>query len=60
MIEQSSIIEKALNHVTGSLAGVAGVYNRYGYTREKRHALELWAAHIARVIDSLEGRQAGR
>jgi integrase len=46
------VIEKVLNHVTGSLAGVAGVYNRYGYVAEKRHALEAWAAHVARVIGS--------
>ena len=37
------IIEKVLNHVTGSLSGVAGVYNRFGYGGEKRHALESWA-----------------
>jgi integrase len=45
------VIEKVLNHVTGSLKGVAGVYNRYGYDAEKRHALKVWAAHIARVVD---------
>jgi integrase len=45
------VIEKVLNHVTGSLAGVAGIYNRFGYGPEKRHALETWAAHIEGLID---------
>jgi integrase len=40
------VIEKVLNHTSGSLAGVAGVYNRFGYGGEKRHALESWAAHL--------------
>ena len=45
------VIEKVLNHTTGSLAGVAGVYNRFGYGPEKRHALETWAGHLERLID---------
>ena len=45
------VIEKVLNHVTGSLAGVAGVYNRFGYGPEKRHAVEAWAAHVGRLIE---------
>jgi integrase len=51
------VIEKVLNHVTGSLAGVAGIYNRYGYLREKRQALDLWAEHIGHVVGSAQ-RQA--
>jgi integrase len=36
------VIEKILNHVSGTFAGVAGIYNRYGYDSEKREALEKW------------------
>jgi integrase len=43
------VIEKVLNHVSGSLAGVAGIYNRFGYGGEKRHALESWAARVLSV-----------
>jgi integrase len=46
------IIEKVLNHVTGARSGDAKIYNRYGYMTEKRQALELWAAHIGRVVDT--------
>lgn len=44
------VVEKILNHVGGTLGGVAGIYNRFGYEQEKRHALDAWAAHVNRVI----------
>lgn len=40
------VIEAVLNHVSGTKAGVAGIYNRHLYDVEKREALELWARHI--------------
>jgi integrase len=48
------VIEKVLNHTSGSLAGVAGVYNRHGYLPEKRHALETWSVRI----EALTGQPA--
>jgi integrase len=36
------VIEKVLNHISGTISGVAAVYNRYGYDTEKRAALEQW------------------
>ena len=44
------VIEAALNHVSGSKAGVAGTYNRSLYEPEKRKALELWAGHVGSLI----------
>ena len=44
---QPHVIEAVLNHISGHKAGVAGVYNRATYAAEKRHALDLWAAHVA-------------
>lgn len=41
------VVEAILNHVSGSKAGVAGIYNRHLYDAEKREALDLWAAHTA-------------
>lgn len=43
------VVERILNHVSGSLGGVAGIYNRFGYLPEMREALERWAAHIAKL-----------
>ena len=43
---QPYVVEKILNHVTGQISGVAATYNRYGYDREKRDALNNWATHV--------------
>jgi integrase len=40
------VIEKVLNHVSGSFAGIVGVYQRHGFGDEKRAALELWGRHV--------------
>jgi integrase len=44
------VIEKVLNHVSGSLAGIVGVYQRHEYAEEKRAALQLWGDHVERLI----------
>ena len=45
------VIEAVLNHVSGTKAGVAGVYNRSLYAAEKRAALKVWADHVQVVLD---------
>jgi integrase len=52
---QPHIIEALLNHVSGHKAGVAGIYNRATYDKEKREALNLWAEHVTALV---EGRKA--
>ncbi len=47
------VTEAVLNHVSGSRAGVAGVYQRHNWAAEKRHALDRWG-------DALEALTAGR
>lgn len=37
------VVEAVLNHVSGHRAGVAGIYNRAAYAKEKREALHVWA-----------------
>jgi integrase len=44
------VIEKVLNHVSGSFAGVVGIYQRHDFAGEKRKALELWGAHVAAIV----------
>jgi integrase len=43
------VVERVLNHVSGSLGGVAGIYNRFGYLPEMQAALERWADHVAEL-----------
>ncbi len=45
------VIERILNHVTGTFGGVAGIYNRFQYLPEMRIALELWADEIGKLAD---------
>jgi integrase len=40
------VVEKVLNHISGTISGVAAVYNRYGYDMEKRQALDQWGRYI--------------
>lgn len=40
------VVEKVLNHVSGSFGGIVGVYQRHEYAEEKRVALERWATHV--------------
>ena len=45
------VVEAVVNHVSGrAKAGVAGVYNRAVYGREKRAALQAWADHLDEVL----------
>jgi integrase len=44
------VVETVLNHVSGHRGGIAGVYNKSDYRREKKHALELWASHVEEVV----------
>jgi integrase len=47
---QPHVIEALLNHVSGSRAGVAGIYNRATYAAEKRQAVDIWAAHVEGLL----------
>ena len=47
---QPHVVEAVLNHVSGSKAGVAGIYNRAAYRDEKRAALALWAGRVEGLV----------
>jgi integrase len=44
------VVEKILNHSSGSLRGVTGVYNRFDYAEEKAQALEAWGRRVVEEI----------
>jgi integrase len=44
------VVEAALNHRSGSLRGIAAIYNRYSYDTEKRAAMAAWARHIQAIV----------
>ena len=43
------VIERILNHISGSFRGVIGVYQRDPLAEDARQALDMWAAHIAAI-----------
>jgi integrase len=46
---QIPVIERLLNHISGTFAGVVGIYNRHDYWLEMKDALAKWDDHL-RVI----------
>jgi integrase len=50
-----AVVEKLLNHVSGSFAGIVGVYQRYSFADEKRAAMETWARHVEQLVRGEHG-----
>jgi integrase len=49
------VTESVLNHVSGSRAGIVGVYQKHEWSDEKRAALNAWGACVAEIV---AGREA--
>jgi integrase len=52
---RAEVIERTLNHVSGSFRGVAGVYQRDPMSADVRDALDRWGWHVMGLV---EGRDA--
>jgi len=50
------VVSRVLNHSPGKAEGITAVYNRHGYLREKRHALEGWARKLETLIHPVQFR----
>lgn len=44
------VIERMLNHASGTISGVAAVYNKYAYMDEMRHYVSLYEAKLLSLI----------
>jgi integrase len=47
---QIPVIERLLNHISGSFGGIVRVYQRYDFMPEMRDAIARWEAHIHALI----------
>jgi integrase len=47
------VVEAVLNHKSGTIKGVAAVYNRYSYASEKRAALDTWARRLDTIVSGV-------
>ena len=43
------VVEKLLNHATGTISGVAAIYNRYKFMDEMREAIVKWEHRLAQL-----------
>lgn len=47
---QLPVVERCLNHVSGSFGGIVGVYQKHSFAKEKVMAFEAWANHVAALV----------
>jgi integrase len=50
------VVEKCLNHVSGSFSGIVAVYQRHDFASEKRVCMDAWGRH---VLTTVSGEPAG-
>jgi integrase len=48
------VADKILNHQSGTISGVAAVYQRHEFLAERKDALERWGEHVAGLIRTEE------
>jgi integrase len=51
------VADKILNHQSGTISGVAAVYQRHDFLMERKDALERWAAHVAGLVTAASHEQ---
>ena len=47
------VVERLLNHSSGTISGVAAIYNRHAYMAEMREAIQKWEKYLAVLINPL-------
>lgn len=44
------VVERLLNHASGTISGVAAIYNRYSFQPEMRDAMTKWEARLTTLL----------
>ena len=52
------VADKILNHQSGTISGVAAVYQRHEFLSERKEALDRWGAHIIQIVEAFKARAA--
>ncbi|MFG1226514.1 tyrosine-type recombinase/integrase [Xanthobacter wiegelii] len=50
------VVEKLLNHTSGTFGGIVDVYQKHKYASEKREAAEAWGKHVANLLVTLQNK----
>lgn len=53
------VCEALLNHKSGTVSGVAAVYNRWEYNDEKSEALRVWNAYVKQLVAGADLSEEG-
>jgi integrase len=48
---QLPVVERLLNHVSGSFSGIVGVYQRYDFFPEMQDAITRWEEHVRKLLE---------
>jgi integrase len=54
------VADKILNHQSGTISGVAAVYQRHEFLSERQEALERWGIHVAHIVAEVSGEACGK
>jgi integrase len=54
------VADKILNHQSGTISGVAAVYQRHQFLAERKEALERWGSHVAHIVAETSGESRGK
>jgi hypothetical protein len=52
------VLDRVLNHVSGTISGVARIYNRHEYASERKAALDAWGRWLSSCPESVPGKAA--
>lgn len=44
------VVDRILNHVSGTIRGVAAVYNRHAYIEERKAVLDTWGRYVENLV----------
>jgi hypothetical protein len=47
------VADKILSHQSGTISGVAAVYQRHEFLKERERALQLWGDHVQSLCPSV-------
>jgi len=48
------VADKILNHQTGTISGVAAVYQRHDFLAERKEALDRWGSHVEQIVQTFD------
>ncbi|MEO5338470.1 MAG: tyrosine-type recombinase/integrase [Magnetospirillum sp. WYHS-4] len=47
------VADKILNHQSGTISGVAAVYQRHDFLSERKAAIDAWGRHVQALVDGI-------